>query len=676
MVFNSSITGQSSHRDGGLPRDRQQSRDLSVNDLQLSRLAFFTPASIVDRQLKIDFTSTLGGKIALDRPIRLFAKNAAGITVAQYAVENLHLLDEAVKNKLSNMINRCRNSELSVKALAQNLLTLTEYDNRIQWSTESLYPGARKPLRELRPCTPSLAEFLKNPECLEKAFYSVRETAQTEEKLTAVIDTTAHTITFTLFAQNVTTHNPTEQKNQRMVVDCSPPNDASLATNPQDILGPIVWQAMEAFWNNGAAGLNRYLFRPSEYEKNTKTTATQVQVQDFCFYGKSNAGGYVSFEGSSQVAQVTLTQEPLSSPLSKKPTAGSGQWIFVNDPKAARATSSSTENTMLKKIGTAVTTLLHSRGESSLEEAFTTLTRAARSEIFYRPDASAVLELGVSEYVAKLPNTRVIHSWESPSIPELINFLEGTKSLKLILAEDPTIPTRFPFNALAIDRFADGRVRLSFDNSLGVHCDAQFRYLSADDMRLVLRAFDQQLEENTPSFSRRRLQLVLENLKNRNTENWVLFTGHSSIPTTNDTDAHQLLDAALPIINRYLAMRTIREKTSFTEKSNTAVIYPKDGTIEVHLGEDYHPYQLRLTLQYNSLTQLEIIPSESSLGRLKKPRRYASRSGITLNTSESERFFESTLKHFFSLVSNATRNSEFGNSELRRFLDRHFQDSK
>jgi hypothetical protein len=676
MVFNSSITGQGSHREGRLPRERHQSHESSVSDLQLSRLAFFKSASIADRQLRIDFTTTLGGAIALDRPIRLFARNAMGKTVAQYTVENLNLLDEAVKVRLSNTIIKCRNSELSIKALAQNLLRLTEHDNRIQWSTESLYPGARKPLRELRPCTPSLTEFLKNPECLEKAFYSVRETAQTEEKLTAVMDTNAHTITFTLCAENTISRKPTEQKNQRMVVDCSPPNDESLTTNPQDILAPIVWQAMEAFWNNGAAGLTRYLFRTSEHEKSSRTSATQVRVQDFCFYGKSNAGAYISFEGSSQVAQVTLTQEPLSSPLSKKPTAGGGQWIFVNDQKATRAISSSTDNTMLKKIGAAVTTLLHSRGESSIEEAFTTLTRAARSEMFYRPDTSAVLELGVSDYVAKLPNTRVLHSWESPSISELINFLEGTTSLKLILAEDPTIPTRFPFNALTIDRFADDRVRLSFDNSLGVHCEAQFRHLSAEDMRLVLRTFDQQLEETTPSFNRRRLQLVLENLKNRNTGNWVLFTGHSSIPTTNDIDAHQLLDAALPVINRYLAMRTIREKTSFTEKSNTTVIYSKNGTIEVHLGEDYHPYQLRLTLQHNSLTRLEIIPSESSPGRLKKPRSYTSRNGITLNTSESERFFESTLKHFFSLVSNATRSSEFGNSELRRFLDRHFQDSQ
>ncbi len=673
MVFNSSISGQSSHRDGGRSSDRQQSNERSISDLQLSRLAFFTPASVVERQLKIDFTTTLDGDIALDRPIRLFAKNATGVTVAQYTVENLQLLDESVKKTLSDKIKSCRRLELSVETLAQTLLGLTEHDNRIQWSTESLYPGARKPLRELRPCTPSLAEFLQNPTCLEKAFYSIRKTGHTEEKLTAVMDTDAQTITFTLCSENLPHWSPSEHKNQRVVVSCSSLDDRSSDTNPQDVLAPIVWQAMEAFWNTGATGLTRYLFRASKDNKDTSPPGIQVRVQDFSFYGKSSSGAYVSFEGSSQVAQVTLTQEPLLSPLSKKPASGSGQWIFVNDSKTSRTTASSAENTMLREIGTAVTKLMHSRGESSLEEVFATLTLAARSEVFFRPDTSAVVEPEVSTYLAKLVNTRVLHSWERPSIPELINFLEGTKSLQIILTEDPATPSRFPFNALTIDKFVDGRTRLSLVNNLGAHCEAQFCRLSSDDMRLILKTFDQQLEEGVPSLSRRRLQLVLETLKSRNTENWVLFSGTSSIPAADDTDAHQLLDAALPVINRYLAMRTIREKTSYSEKSNTAVVYPQNGVIEVSLGEDYHPYQLRVRLQHNSLTQIEIIPDESSSGRFKKPRRYASRSGITLNTPESDRFFESTLKHFFSLVSNTTGSLEFGNSELRRFLDRHFQ---
>ncbi len=667
MFFNTS-TPKSGKHSGSSRADINLGRGALNTRLRLGALARFTPVSITEELLKIDFTSSVHGSVAFDRPVRISALNAKGTVVAQYTLQNLDAIKEDSKAKISEIICQGRSGVVTAKVVAENLLSLTEKEPNAYWSTESMYPGSRKPIGEIRPCTPSLAEFLRDPRCLGSSYYSVRSQDTSEDKLTISMNSLERTMSFTLNMHDTAHGSHDEDRIQRFLIDCSAQQDGDAMNDPSDMLAAITWQAMEVFWKHGPQGVAQYVLGNSPVHTEDKTRATPWTVKDFSYHGRSRAGAYLAVEGSSHIAQLTLAQEPFSHPLNHAPASGSVHFVFTNDSAKGSAQAGIAGNNMQQQVNAAVTTLTNTSGENSLTEALTALTLSACSEAFMEPDVSFVLGTDVANQVAKLPNVKSGGLWR-PSVQDLVHFAEGTRTLEFTLREDPSHFPSFPFNVMKVDKLNSSCYRLKLSNFLGASIEAQLTNLSTDLLFRIFRAFDEQDKDESPSDGRRKLQLILQHLSRRNPESWLLYTGSSSLPNVNDARGHRLFDSALTLIDSYLTMRMVREKSDFSKKTESFITSCGPGEVAIYLGEESHNHQLKIVLSNEMLKSVEVIPDGSSSRRMVLPREYRTTNKVHINTPEFTQFFESMLKYFFALVDKNSGAKGFRNSQLRSFLD-------
>lgn len=667
MFFNTQTPQSGEHR--GRSRTEIDLNRLACNRrLGLAELARFTPVSMTDGPVKIDLTSSVNGSVAFDRPVRVSALNAGGTVVAQYTLQNLDAISQDNKSKIAEIISGCRSGSVAVKVVAEALLSLTENEPNAHWSTESMYPGSRKPIGEIRPCTPSLAEFLRNPRCLESSFYSVRSQGTSEDKLTISMNSVDHTMSFVLNTHDTSHDSHDENRIQRFVIDCSAQQESNAVKDSSDMLGVITWQAMEVFWKQGALGVAQYLLGDSSLRTEDRRHAAAWTVKEFSFHGLSRAGAYVAVEGSSQIAQLTLAQEPFSHPLNHSPASGSVHFVFTNDTTNGNAQAGTAGNSMQHQVNAAVTSLTNTSGENSLTEALTALTLSACSEAFMEPEMSFVLGAEVAARVADLPNVKNRGLWQ-PSVQDLVQFVEGTRTLEFTLREDPARPPSFPFDVMKVERLDGNRYRFKFSNFLGTSIEAQFVNLSTDLLFRIFRAFDEQSKDESPSTGRRKLQLILQHLSGRNQENWLLHTGSTSLPDVSDVQGHRLFDSALPLIESYLTMRMVREKSDFSKKTNSFITSCGPGEVAIYLGEESHNHQLKIVLNNETLKSVEVIPDRSSSRRMVLPREYMTTNKVQITDPEFKQFFDSMLKYFFALVDKNSGAKEFRNSQLRSFLD-------
>lgn len=643
-------------------------RNDGMSSLRLNRLAYYSPDFLQDPQMRVDFATNLTGQIVFDLPISISIQNSNRVPIARYTADGVAKSSQEVKEQISKELYKCRQQQADPIYFAKALWRLTTNTPEVSWRTESIYPGVRDPERELRPCIPSLDEFLRNPECINQSFYSVRNTPTVCERIEAKIDPASAKVSFTI----ILTPNEASSRDsypQRFIIDCIPTLDGGGPDIHKDTVRKLVWETMEIFWSRGGIGVYQHLVTDTHSHNNDCTLPSFFNVQHFFYTGQAKVGAYLSMEASPHIAQLSITQRPSDHTNQGYSQSGSVQIVFTSDDTTKADSSNLSPNPIQNKFERGLIRLIKSSGEYALEKALTELLMNARSEVYARPSTKEVLGEGALNILSCLSRTKVRTAW-NPSISELVGFLEGVQSIELHLNTNKLKNHLVLFDTLRIDALRDNTRALQCTNPLGIKVETHFQKLSDHDLGLILKAFDNQIN----SAGTMDLLTLLNQLVSEDPESWMVSTGPSTLPTCDDIVGQQLLEQiALPIINQYLRLRAIREHVEYSEKSNLTLRFVDPGALELSLGEDYHPYQIRFSLKDLGLTSIQIIRQSESPAMLKNSRIYTYETPRPINDDRIEKFFETSLQLFFALIAPNQKGSIFANSQLRGFLDREFQ---
>lgn len=648
-------------------------RNDDIGQLRLNRLAHYSPDFIEAPLARVDFTTKLTGEIVFDLPISVSIQNSNRIPIARYTADNLTCCSQKVREQISEELLKCRNQPSEAFSFARTLWELTTTNPKVLWSTESIYPGVSEPEREIRPCIPPLDEFLRNPECVNHSFYSTRKTPLLREKLEAKIDPVSSNISFTI---SLTPNEASSRRgfDQRFIVDCNPSTDFSDIDTGENVFRKILWNTMEVFWSQGGMGVYRYLTGDRLSHKEGVTPPSSLNVKHFFYCGQAKAGAYLSMEASPHIAQLSITHRPPGAPIQDYSRSGSVQFVFTSDSNYNTTDSKQATNPIQNKFERGLIRLIQTSGEHELEKGLIDLLMNARSEVYVRPSSKEVLGDEVCKVLSSLSKTKEKTSW-NPSTTELIRFLEGVRNIEFHLDTKIQKNRLVLFDTLSIDIFPDKSLTVTCTNPLRTKVEAHFNLLSDCDIGAILTAFDNQAVGTSNATKSEGLLSLLDRLASCDPKtNWVVSSGPSTLPASEDLLAHDLLNRAiLPIATQYLKLRAIREHVEYSEISNLTLQYPEPGALELSLGEDYHSYRIKFHFQELGLSDIEIIPQTDSPGTLKNSRLYTYPSPRSIEDGGMESFYETSLKLFFALVAPNHKAGIFAKSQLRSFLDREFQ---